>query len=82
MVQVQQTLVLRVFDLPEHRPLIQAQHVGAPSTTPLAANAAQIFAPRRVVRNEDTLENQQLPMKPFSAGRPIDDIVMMRKIAA
>ena len=49
----------------------------APSTTPLAANAAHIML---VMKTPCRISSS--PMNPFSAGRPIDDIVMMRKIVA
>ncbi len=49
----------------------------APSTTPLAAKPAQIlFATNTPWRMRSS------PMKPFNAGRPIDDIVMIRKMTA
>ena len=50
----------------------------------LAANAAQIFPPPRNgwFATNTPWRIRISPMNPFSVGSPIDDIVMIRKIAA
>ena len=49
----------------------------APSTTPLAANAAH-----NLLATNTPCRIRNSPMNPFSVGNPIDDIVMMRNTAA
>ena len=49
----------------------------APSTIPLAATAAQTQLTTKTPCRISTS-----PMNPLSVGSPIDDIIMIRKIAA
>ena len=52
-------LVLRIFNRPEHRALIERQHVGRAEH-----DAARGESRPRHVLNEDALQDQQLPDEP------------------
>ena len=75
--QIVQLFVLRIRDRAEASSLIEPEHVRGAEHDAGTANAAHIL-----LSTNTPCRIKNSPMKPFSVGSPIDDIVMIRKIAA